>query len=102
MIEIDFSSGEKRLFPICVFIKTQYEWSIDREPEVIAFGNKDEVLKVNAYLNSRGQTTRNQVKNLDVILESDLSFSRHVKAKTKPAYYHLKNFARNVLHLVKT
>ncbi len=26
--------------------------------EVIAFGNKDEVLKVNAYLDSRGQTTK--------------------------------------------
>jgi len=40
--------------------------------EVIAFGNKDEVLKVNAYL----------------------SFS-HVKAITKSAYYHLeKNIAR--------
>ncbi len=45
--------------------------------EVIAFGNKDEVLKVNAYLDSRGQTTKNQVKNLGVILESDLSFSSH-------------------------
>ncbi len=32
--------------------------------EVIAFGNKDEVLKVNAYLDSRGQTTKNQVKNI--------------------------------------
>ncbi len=32
--------------------------------EVITFGNKDEVLKVNAYLDSRGQTTKNQVKNL--------------------------------------
>ncbi len=32
--------------------------------EVIAFGNKDEVLKVNAYLDSRGQTTKNQVKTL--------------------------------------
>ncbi len=32
--------------------------------EVIAFGNKDEVPKVNAYLDSRGQTTKNQVKNL--------------------------------------
>ncbi len=47
--------------------------------EVIAFGNKDEVLKVNAYLDSRGQTT----KNLGVILETDLSFSSHVKAVTK-------------------
>ncbi len=61
--------------------------------EVIAFGNKDEVLKVNAYLDSRGQTTKNQVKNLGVILETDLSFSSHVKAVTK-SYYHLKNIAR--------
>ncbi len=62
--------------------------------EVIAFGNKDEVLKVNAYLDSRGQTTKNQVRNLGVILETDLSFSNHVKAVTKSAYYHLKNIAR--------
>jgi len=62
--------------------------------EVIAFGNKDEVLKVNAYLHSRGQTTKNQVRNLGVTLESDLSFSSHVKAITKSAYYHLKNIAR--------
>ncbi len=32
--------------------------------EVIAFINKDEVLKVKAHLDSRGQTTTNQVKNL--------------------------------------
>ncbi len=62
--------------------------------EVIAFGNKDEVLKVNAYLDSRGQTTKNQVRNLGVILETDLSFSSLVKAVTKSAYYHLKNIAR--------
>ncbi len=61
--------------------------------EVIAFGNKDEGLKVNAYLDSRGQTTKNQVRNLGVILETDLSFSSHVKAVTKSAYYHLKNIA---------
>ncbi len=71
--------------------------------EVIAFGNKDEVLKVNAYLDSRGQTTKNQVRNLGVILETDLSFSSHVKAVTKSAYYHLKNIARiDVLFPVKT
>ncbi len=62
--------------------------------EVIAFGSKDEVLKVNAYLDSRGQTTKNQVRNLGVILESHLRFSSHVKAVTKSAYYHLKNIAR--------
>ncbi len=61
--------------------------------EVIAFGNKDEPLKVNAYLDSRGQTTKYQVKNIGVILETDLSFSSHVKAVTKSSYYHLKNIA---------
>ncbi len=52
--------------------------------EDIAFWNKDEALKVNAYLDSRGQT-KNQVRNLGVILETDLSFSSHVKAVTKSA-----------------
>ncbi len=61
--------------------------------EVIAFENKDEVLKVNADHDSRGQTTKNQVKNLGVILETELSFSSHIKV-TKSAYYHLKNIAR--------
>jgi len=41
--------------------------------EVIAFGNKDEVLKVNAYLQSRGLITKNHVRNLGVSIESDLS-----------------------------
>ncbi len=68
--------------------------SVKQGEKVIAFGNKDEVLKVNAYLDSRGQTTENQVKNLGVILETDLSFSSHVKAVTKSAYNHLKNIAR--------
>ncbi len=35
-----------------------------------------------------------KVKNLGMILETDLSFSSHVKAVTKSAYYHLKNIAR--------
>jgi len=46
------------------------------ERKVIAFGNKDEVLKVNAYLHTSGLTTKNQVRNLGVSLESDLSFNR--------------------------
>ncbi|KAI2646420.1 Isochorismate synthase, chloroplastic [Labeo rohita] len=52
------------------------------------------LVKVNAYLDSRGQTTKNHVRNLGVILESNLSFNSHVKAVTKSAYYHLKNIAR--------
>ncbi len=49
---------------------------------------------MNAYLDSRGQTTKNQVRNLGVILETDLSLSSHIKAVTKSAYYHLKNIPR--------
>ncbi len=55
--------------------------------EVIAFGNKDEVLKVHAYLDSRVKQQK-KGKNLGVILDTDL-----VKAVTKSAYY-LKNTAR--------
>jgi len=62
--------------------------------EVIAFGNKDEALKVNTYPDARGLTTKNQVRNLGMSLESDLSFSSHVKAISKSAYYHLKYIAR--------
>jgi len=40
----------------------------------LKFGNKDEVLKVKAYLDARGLTTKNQVWNLVVSLESELSF----------------------------
>ncbi len=61
---------------------------------MIAFGNKDEVLKVNAYLDSKGQTTKNQVRNLGVILETDLSFSSHVITLTESPYYHLKHIER--------
>ncbi len=57
--------------------------------EVIAFGNQDEFLKVNAYLDSRGQTTKNQVVILVI-----LCFRGLVKAVTKSAYNHLKNIAR--------
>jgi len=46
------------------------------------------------HLDARDLTTKNQVRNFGVSLESDLSFSSHVKTKTKSAYYHLKNIAR--------
>jgi len=49
---------------------------------------------MNAYLDTRGLTTKNQVRNLGVSLESDLSFNSHVKTITKSAYYHLKNISR--------
>ncbi len=61
------------------------------QTEVIAFGNKDDIFKVHAYLDSRVQTTKNLIKNR---LDWGDSGDRSVKAVTKPAYYHLKNIAR--------
>ncbi len=70
-----------------------------QKTEVIGFGNKDEVLKVNAYLDSRSQTT----KNIGVVMETDVSFSSQVKAVTKSAYYHLKTLQElDALFSVKT
>ncbi len=48
---------------------------------------------MNAYLDSRGQLTKNKVQNFGVILETDLSFSSHIKAVTKLAYCNLKTIA---------
>ncbi len=66
--------------------------------EVIAFENKDELLKVTAHLDSRGQTT--QIKSSQVITIEDWFWRQTLvlvvmsKAVTKSAYYHLKNIAR--------
>ncbi|KAI2657348.1 RNA-directed DNA polymerase from mobile element jockey [Labeo rohita] len=54
--------------------------------EVIAFGSKEEVLKVNAYLDSRGQTTKNQVRNLGVILDQDLEKLVHAFITSRVDY----------------
>ncbi len=41
---------------------------------------------MNAYLDARGQTTKNQVKNLGVILETDHSFSSHAFITSRVDY----------------
>ncbi len=49
---------------INIWMWQNFLWLNKEKTEVIAFGNKNEVLKVNAYLDSRCQTTKNQVRNL--------------------------------------
>ena len=62
--------------------------------EIIVFGAPDQRSKVNAKLASLSLQTKNQVRNLGVILDSDLNFNSHINSITKSAYYHLKNIAR--------
>ena len=63
--------------------------------EVVVFGpNKNERIKVSAYLKSLSLQTTNQARNLGVILDADLHFENQINLLTKSAYYHLKNIAR--------
>ena len=67
--------------------------------EVIIFGKKDQSLKTATLLGKKGFAAAETVKNLGVIIDSDLSFNCHMKAVSKLSFYHLKNIAKvkNVL-----
>ena len=62
--------------------------------EVMVFGAKAERIKVSAELQSAMFKTTDKVRNLGVVMDSDLSFNSHIKTVTKSAYYHLKNISR--------
>ncbi len=60
------------------------------------------MLKVNAYLDSRGQTTKNQVKNLGVILETDLSISHQSSGPYTGFQLHLGLILINFFSFIKS
>ena len=62
--------------------------------EIIVFGAKEERVKVTVHLESLSLKPKDQVKNLGVIIDSDLNFNSHIKSIRKSAFYHLKNIAR--------
>uniref|UniRef100_A0AAQ5X7A8 Reverse transcriptase domain-containing protein n=1 Tax=Amphiprion ocellaris TaxID=80972 RepID=A0AAQ5X7A8_AMPOC len=62
--------------------------------EVMVFGAKEGRLKVSLELQSLQLKTTDQARNLGVVMDSELSFEKHIKAITKSAYYHLKNISR--------
>ena len=45
-------------------------------------------------ISSHSLKTRDQVRNLGVLMDSDLTFSSHIKSITKTAFYQLKNISR--------
>ncbi|KAK0146594.1 hypothetical protein N1851_014100 [Merluccius polli] len=51
-------------------------------------------LSVSKHLESLSLKTRDQVRNLGVLIDSDLIFSSHIKSITKTAFYQLKNISR--------
>ena len=58
--------------------------------EIILFGNKMERIKIATQLDSTGLDTKTQVRHFGVLIDSDLSFSSHIKAVTKITFHHLK------------
>uniref|UniRef100_A0A3P9MAR3 Reverse transcriptase domain-containing protein n=1 Tax=Oryzias latipes TaxID=8090 RepID=A0A3P9MAR3_ORYLA len=65
--------------------------------EVIVFGPQKQRESVSSYLHSLSLKPSNQVRNLGVIMDSDLNFNSHIKSVTSAAFYHLKNIAKNII-----
>ena len=63
--------------------------------EVIIFGKKEERLKIATFLETKGLKARDTVKNLGVLIDSDLNFNSHMKSITKSSFYHLKNISKH-------
>ena len=53
-----------------------------------------ERIKIASHLESRGIATKTHVRTVGVLIDSDLSFSSHIKAVTKTAFYHLQQISR--------
>ena len=51
--------------------------------EVIIFGNKEQRSRVATLLRTNGLKAKDAVRNLGIIIDSDLSFGNHVKSVTK-------------------
>ena len=51
--------------------------------EIILFGSKEKRVSIGKYLEMRALTITDQVRNLGVLIDSDLTFSSHIKAVTK-------------------
>ena len=62
--------------------------------EIILFGSKEKRVSIGKYLETRALTITDQVCNLGVLIDSDLTFSSHIKAVTKAAFYRLRNINR--------
>lgn len=62
--------------------------------EVIVFGNQEKRVTVSKHLESLSVETKDQVRNLGVLIDSDLTFNSHIKSVTKTAFYQLKNISR--------
>uniref|UniRef100_A0A3Q3RNJ0 Reverse transcriptase domain-containing protein n=1 Tax=Mastacembelus armatus TaxID=205130 RepID=A0A3Q3RNJ0_9TELE len=62
--------------------------------EIIIFGPQKQRESVSSHLESLSLKFKNQVRNLGIIMDSDLNFNSHIKSITLSAFYHLRNITR--------
>ena len=62
--------------------------------QIVGFGNKDERVSFSKHLDSLALKSKGHGQNIDVLIDSDLTFTSHVKAITKTAFYRLTNISR--------
>lgn len=99
-IYISLTAGEyEPVDSLCHCIKQVTAWMQNNflqlnsdKTEVIIFGPQKQRERVSSYLEFL--KPKNQVRNLGVIMDSDLDFNSHIKSVTSSAFYHLKNIAR--------
>ena len=99
---ITLSSGDySSIDSLCHCIDQINDWMCQNflqlnkdKTEIIVFGAEKERIGVTAHLESLSLKPKCQVKNLGVIIDSDLNFDSHIKSIRKSAFYHLKNIAR--------
>ncbi|KAI5102046.1 hypothetical protein C0J45_7398, partial [Silurus meridionalis] len=76
----------------------------ETETEILLIGPKTSIRKLqhlNLHLDGCSVTTSSTVKDLGVILDSDLSFKNHINQVTKTVFFHLRNISklRNMLSI---
>lgn len=67
---------------------------LNEDKTEILIGFKHERERIEAGLGSLGLKSKDDVKNLGIILDSGLSFKSLINQVTKTCFYHLKNIAR--------
>ena len=79
---------------ISVWMQNNFLQLNSDKTEVIVCGPQKQRESVISRLETLPIKPNNQVRNLGVILDSDLNSNSHIKAITSAAFYHLKNIAR--------
>ena len=75
---------------IGVWMQNSFLQLNSEQTEIIVCGPQQQRESVISHLETLSLKPNNQVRNLGVILDSDLNFNSHIKSISSAAFYHLK------------